>query len=38
MAARVAAIHVFGAVSKAVDGRVRPGHDGQKSTSRQRDV
>jgi hypothetical protein len=30
MAARVAAIHVFGAASKVVDGRARPGHDGQK--------
>jgi hypothetical protein len=27
MAARVAAIHVFGAASNDVDGRARPGHD-----------
>jgi hypothetical protein len=31
MAARVAAIHVFGAVSKSVDGRDAPGHDGERS-------
>jgi hypothetical protein len=28
MAARVAAIHVFGAVSKVVDGWATPNHDG----------
>jgi hypothetical protein len=31
MAARVAAIHVFGAVGKIVDGRARPGHDVRKA-------
>ena len=30
MAALVAAIHVFVAVSKVVDGRAEPGHDGRK--------
>jgi hypothetical protein len=29
MAALVAAIHVFGAVRKVVDGRAAPGHDVQ---------
>jgi hypothetical protein len=28
MAARVAAIHVFGAAGHDVDGRTEPGHDG----------
>jgi hypothetical protein len=32
MAARVAAIHVFGAVSKDVDGRDEPGHDARKAS------
>jgi hypothetical protein len=33
MAALVAAIHVFGAVGKVVDGRDAPGHDGEKRQS-----
>jgi hypothetical protein len=31
MAALVAAIHVFGAVSEVVDGRDKPGHDVKKA-------
>jgi hypothetical protein len=31
MAALVAAIHVFGSVSKVVDGWAEPSHDGQKA-------
>jgi hypothetical protein len=31
MAARVAAIHVFGASGKDVDGRDDPGHEGEKT-------
>jgi hypothetical protein len=37
MAARVVAIHVFGAVSKVVDGWAEPSHDGRKVPGRQHD-